>query len=216
MSTGTIEDDTLSAAGYGIAELLYLLGCYDTPSTQKSADALLLPWPSTSDDLRLAGTSSLLARQQLKLRDDELVPTGPALAVSYAFGNAHRWTSVSFLSDDAPQAAVFIHAPDLGVFLQPRGLGGWFAQVQMADHSAAATLAMAAADHCSRAGNAKVVLSSMTADIPPRNVVLRRAGGKWEAALSEGDERAVPLAGTLSTPEVETLLAENLLGEKSR
>lgn len=215
MSIGTIEGASLSPAGYGIAELLYLLGCYDTSSSQKSADALMLPWPSTSEDMRLAGTSSLLARQQLKLRDDELVPTGLALAVSYAFGHAYRWTSVSFLSDDAPQAAVFVHAPDLGAFLQPRGLGGWFAQVQMANHSAAATLALVAAEHCSSSKNAKVVISSVTDDFLARNVVLRASGEKWEAALSRGDERAVPLPGTLSMPEVETLLAEKLLREEN-
>lgn len=214
MSTGTIEDASLSPAGYGIAELLYLLGCYDTNSTQKSADALMLPWPSASDDMRLAGTSSLLARQQLKLRDDELVPTGLALAVSYALGHAYRWTNVSFLSDDAPQAAVFVHAPDLGAFLQPRGLGGWFAQVQMANHSAAATLALVAAEHCSRSTHAKVVISSVADDSIGRNVVLRASGERWEAALSNGDERAVPLRSTLSMPDVENLLAVNLLGEE--
>jgi hypothetical protein len=43
-------------------------------------------------------------------------------------------------------------------------------------------------------------------------VVLRPAGKDWEAALSTGDERAVPLAGTLTTAEVEALLNEKLLG----
>jgi hypothetical protein len=212
MSTGTIEDTGLSAAGYGIAELLYLLGCYDTPSTAKTAEALMLPWPSTSDDMRVAATSSLLARQQLKLSGNELVPTGLALALAYAFGHANRWTNVSFLSDEEPQAAVFVQAPDLAAFLQPRGLGGWHAQVQMPDQGVAVTLAQIAAEHCSQATNAKVVISSVTDGSPARNVVLRPAGKDWEAALSTGDERAVPLAGTLTTAEVEALLNEKLLG----
>jgi hypothetical protein len=212
MNAETIEGTGLAPAGYGIAELLYLLGCYDTPSTKTSADALMLQWPSSSDDLRVAGTSSLLARQQLKLEGDELVPTGLALAVAYALGNATRWTSASFLSDDAPQAAVFIHAPDLAAFLQPRGLGGWFAQVQMPSHSIAETLATLAAEHCSQALNAKVVLSSTTDGSLSRNVILRASGDRWEAALSRGDERAVPLDRTLNIAEVESLLNEQLLG----
>jgi len=212
MSAETIEGTGLSPAGYGIAELLYLLGCYDTASTRKSADALMLQWPSSSDDLRVAGTSSLLARQQLKVEGDELVPTGLALAIAYALGNATRWTSASFLSDDAPQAAVFIHAPDLAAFLQPHGLGGWFAQVQMASHGVAGTLAKLAAEHCSQATNAKVVLSSTVDGSSARNVILRASGDRWEAALSRGDERAVPLGGTLSLAEVESLLNEQLLG----
>jgi hypothetical protein len=212
MSTGIIEDTGPSAAGFGIAELLYLLSCYNTPSTAKTADFLMLPWPSTSDDMRVAATSSLLARHQLKLRDDELVPTGLALALAYAFGHAVRWTNVTFLSDDAPQAAVFLQAPDLAAFLQPRGLGGWFAQIQMRDHSLAATVAHLAAQHCSQSGNSKVVLSSVADGSPARNVVLRAAGNNWEAALSNGDDRAVPLAATLTTEEVEALLNEQLLG----
>lgn len=212
MSTGTIEDTSLLPAGFGIAELLYLLGCYDTPSTARTAESLMLPWPSTSDDMRVAATSSLLARQQLTLRSDELVPTGLALALAYAFGHANRWTSVSLLSDAEPQAAIFIHAPDLAAFLQPRGLGGWFAQVQMPDNSVAGTLAQVASQHCSQAPNAKVVISSVSDSSPARNVVLRPAGKDWEAALSTGDERAVPLPGTLATADVEALLNEKLLG----
>lgn len=212
MSTGTIEDTSLTPAGFGIAELLYLLGCYDTPSTVKTADALMLPWPSTSDDMRVAGTSSLLARQQLEVSGDELVPTGLALALAYAFGHANRWTNVSFLSDAEPQAAVFVHAPDLAAFLQPRGLSGWYAQIQMPDRSVAVTLAQVAAQHCSQTSNGKVVISSVADGSPARNVVLRRAGKDWEAALSNGDERAEPLAGTLTTAEVEALLNEKLLG----
>lgn len=212
MSTGTIEDTSLLPAGFGIAELLYLLGCYDTPSTARTAESLMLPWPSTSDDMRVAATSSLLARQQLTRRGDELVPTGLALALAYAFGHANRWTSVSLLSDAEPQAAIFIHAPDLAAFLQPRGLGGWFAQVQMPDNSVAGTLAQVASQHCSQAPNAKVVISSVSDSSPARNVVLRPAGKDWEAALSTGDERAVPLPGTLATADVEALLNEKLLG----
>lgn len=214
MIAKTIDSPGLSPAGYGIAELLYLLGCYDTPSTRKSADALMLEWPSGSEDMRVAGTSSLLARQQLKIEGDELVPTGLALAIAYALGNATRWTSVSFLSDDAPQGAVFIQAPDLAAFLQPRGLGGWFAQVQMPSRSLAETLAQLAAEHCSKAVNGKVVFSSSTDGSLARNVIVRPSGDRWEAALSRGDERAVPLNGTLSLADVEVLLNEQLLGEK--
>ena len=211
MTAEPIESPSLSPAGYGVAELLYLLGCYDTPSTRRSADALMVQWPSSSEDLRVAGTSSLLARQQLKVEGDELVPTGLALALAYALGNANRWTSASFLSDDGTQAAVFIHAPDLAAFLQPRGLGGWFAQIQMPSSSIAETLATLAAEHCSRAANAKVVFSS-TDGSSAHNVILRTSGDRWEAALSRGDERAVPLAGTLNLAEVEALLNEQLLG----
>lgn len=206
------QEELAQSFGYGIGEILYLLSRFDNESAQRSAEELMVGWPVTSEDMKAAGSSSLLVRGQLSVEGDALVPTSITAVATYALGNATAWTTMSFLGEDSTQGALFIHSPEAVLFLQPRGLGSWIAQVRGPGASVSDIWSVLAQEYVNAVPEGRIVLATRHGKEMSRNVAMRKQGPAWQLAAGRGDERAVELTGTVE-PEALAATLWQQLGE---
>ncbi|MDO5752254.1 hypothetical protein [Arthrobacter sp.] len=123
-------NDAADSYGFGFAEMAYLLKATSTPEAAKSATVLRLTEELNSEQLCIAGASSLLARGLASLNGEDIELEGPTMALAYALGRANRWTEISLMTADAVDTVVHVESDRVKVLLQPRSLSTWFAFAQ--------------------------------------------------------------------------------------
>lgn len=128
ISTDSTESPD-SAVGFGFAEIAYLIRRFDTDAAKKSAQVLRLEEEVQSDQICIAGGSSLLGRGFASV-DDDLDLEGPALPTAYALSRADRWTEISLVDGEKTDTVVHVESDKVSVLMQPRTLSTWFVFAQ--------------------------------------------------------------------------------------
>ncbi len=145
--------------GFGWAEMRYLLGRHQTPSSRMAVQSLGFDAAPTDDVVASAGVASLLARGLVAPEGDRGVSRGEAAVLETVFARGRRWSGLSFRADAAAGASSASHeagAPaaeadllvaiedgDIIALLQPRSLGTWFVGLTNEVDTPAAAMARA-------------------------------------------------------------------------
>ena len=115
--------------GFGAAELVYLLARHEGAVTDKTCQVLLLDPKQTSEGVRLAAASTLVARGWLEHADDGPGATKSyAALLEYALGTAYRWSRIGLIDPITKDVdyVVLLEADNVVALLQPRVLASWF------------------------------------------------------------------------------------------
>ncbi len=128
--TSTSQPESAESYGFGFAEVAYLLRSSSTVQARKSAAVLRLTEELDSDQLCIAGASSLLARGFASAKGEDIELEGPAVVLAYAMGQATRWTEISLMTGESIDTVVHVESDKVKVLLQPRTLSTWFAFAQ--------------------------------------------------------------------------------------
>ncbi|SEF00697.1 hypothetical protein SAMN04489740_3689 [Arthrobacter alpinus] len=128
--TSTSQPESAESYGFGFAEVAYVLRSTSTAQARKSAAVLRLTDELDSDQLCVAGASSLLARGFASAQGEDIELEGPAMVLAYALAQATRWTEISLMTGDSIDTVVHVESDKVKVLLQPRTLSTWFVFAQ--------------------------------------------------------------------------------------
>ena len=115
--------------GFGAAELAYVLARHDGPAALKTREVLMLDPRQTSDGIRLAGASSLVARGWLVEGDTDAGDTKSyAALLEYATGQSYRWSRIGLVDPTTKDVdfVVLLESDTVVALLQPRIYASWF------------------------------------------------------------------------------------------
>lgn len=174
--------ETVEWAGYGYAEIAFLLSELKGPSVERSKllfdfeDAVYTP------EVLAAGASSLVSRNEVIVEQDDALSThGATQILSYALAHGNHWTQIGFTKADGTlvDSAVLVNADDLAVILQPRNLGSWLMMLQNDEISNADRLASLVSSYLeTSADDVAVFIASDSTDFAG-SVILRGGPGNW-------------------------------------
>lgn len=172
------QPSTADAYGFGFAEMAYLLKSTSTPQADKSATVLRLSEELASEQLCIAGASSLLARGLATANGEDLELEGPAVALAYALGRANRWTEISLMSGESIDTVVHVESDLVKVLLQPRTLATWFAFAQDPAIEGAVAELDIVAEHVRQTPTGTAYILSRTVDAED-HLMIRPDAGAW-------------------------------------
>lgn len=177
-NTTTSQTQTAESYGFGFAEIAYLLRSASTPQARKSAAVLRLNDELESDQLCIAGASSLLARGFASANGEDIDLEGPAVVLAYAMGQADRWTEISLMSGDSIDTVVHVESDKVKVLLQPRTLSTWFAFAQDPGLDGAVAELDLIEEHVRQTGTGTAYVLSRTLESED-HLMIRPDAGTW-------------------------------------
>ena len=169
--------------GYGAAELAYAISLTDGVHRSQAAEFLQVSEAFLTEQIIAIGASSLLARGELTVRGDSLVAGGGLRLLSATLQTATRWTEIALITDVGAEAAVYVQAPDLSVFLQPVSLGAWEIVVKAPEATDSALLKQIIDGSIERHSVGVVYFGTETADAERNHLFVRATyEGRWDVA----------------------------------
>lgn len=199
--TSTSSAETVESYGFGFAEIAYLLRSTSTARARKTAAVLRLSEELDSDQLCIAGASSLLARGFASANGEDIDLEGPAMVLAYALGQANRWTEISLISGDSIDTVVHVESDKVKVLLQPRMLSTWFAFAQDSAVDGAAAELELIEEHVRQTKTGTAYVLSRTLDLED-HVMIRPDSGAWAVGRVEDPAADVVERTGLSTEDV--------------
>lgn len=200
--TSTQQTGTVESYGFGFAEMAYLLKATSTPEALKSAEVLRLQSELASEQLCIAGASSLLARGMASVNGEDLDLDGPAMALAYALGRAERWTEISLMSGESIDTVVHVESDRVKVLLQPRTLSTWFVFAQDPAVEGASAELDVIAEHVRQTGTGTAYLLSRTVR-GEGHLMIRPESGTW--AVGKVDDPAADVVEQTGLSDAELL-----------
>ena len=198
--TTSIESTEASdtAVGFGFAEIAYMIRMFDTDSAKKSAQVLRLEEEVQSDQLCVAGSSSLMGRGFVTVVDD-LELEGPAVPTAYALSKAYRWTEISLVDQQKTDTVVHLESDKVSVLLQPRTLSTWFVFAQAPDVEGADAELSIIEEHVRNhpAGTAFIRVRTIASE---DHLLIRPDGAGWAVAKVVDPTKDVEEITSLDTP----------------
>lgn len=193
---------------FGIAEVSYLLSLGKSEGSARSREALKINDQYFSTAMVGAGASSLLARGFASVTGDDIDLTGPSQMLAYAFGTAQRWTEMALLGTEEVEAALYIQAPGISVFLQPAALGVWAALFKLPEASDADMLKLIIDTKLSSDAKSALYFGSTALTGEERKLFVRHdESDAWSTAWVT-DPNAAPNVTLTSTAGLMATLAE--------
>ncbi|QWT24546.1 hypothetical protein KPL76_03915 [Subtercola sp. PAMC28395] len=126
---GTVDVGTVEwpdeVVGFGAAEIAYAISLTAGIRRQKALEFLQVNEDFLTEQIVAVGASSLVARGELVLEGDLLVPRGGIRLLAATLQVAARWTEIALITENGAEAALYLQAPELSIFLQPTALGSW-------------------------------------------------------------------------------------------
>lgn len=124
------QPDTADRAGgstpaFGAAEVGYALSLADGEARRQAEKFLQVDHTFVTPQVAALGASSLLARGELSVDGDDLVPHGAVRLLIAVLQAAVRWTEIALVNENGAEAAVYLQSPELSVFLQPAAMNTW-------------------------------------------------------------------------------------------
>lgn len=182
--TSTQQTGTAESYGFGFAEMAYLLKATSTPQALKSAAVLRLQDEMASEQLCIAGASSLLARGMATVNGEDIDLDGPAMSLAYALGRAEHWTEISLMSGGSIDTVVHVESDRVKVLLQPRTLSTWFAFAQDPSVDGASAELDVIAEHVRQTGTGTAYVLSRTVR-GEGHLMVRPDSGTWAVGQVE-------------------------------
>lgn len=187
-----------TAVGFGFAEIAYLIRRFDTDSAKQSAKVLRLEEEVQSDQLCVAGSSSLMGRGFATVTDD-LELEGPAVPTAYALSRAHRWTEISLVDQQQTDTVVHLESDKVSLLLQPRTLSTWFVFAQDPDVDGADAELSIIEEHVRNhpGGTAFIRVRTISSE---DHLLIRPDGAGWAVAKVTDPTKDVEETTSLDTP----------------
>ncbi|PYI65564.1 hypothetical protein CVV68_17745 [Arthrobacter livingstonensis] len=175
-----------AVTGYGAAEIAYLISQGTNGLKEKNAAAMQVRNDVLTEQIAALGASSLLARGEIVADGDAMELRGGARILNQALNAALRWTEVAMVNGTGVEAALYIQARDVSVFLQPAALSTWFMVVKDPQASDAQMLKQILESNVARHPEAAMYFGSETVTGPKDHFFVRASGnGQWDVAHVE-------------------------------
>ena len=175
--------------GYGAAEVAYAISLSDGMQRQQAEKFLQVNADFLTEQIVAIGASSLLARGELILEGDSLVPRGGIRLLAAVVQTAFRWTEIALIGVDGAEAAVYVQSADLSLFLQPTALGSWEMVVKAPEVPDSALLKQIIDGSVERNPSGVVYFGTETAGAAKNHLFVRSSdAGRWDVADVHDDE----------------------------
>ncbi len=183
---------------FGAAEVAYALSLGSGEARQRAEKALQVAPGFITEQIAALGASSLLARGELTLENDELRSRGAIRLLIAILQSAVRWTEIGLVNEDGIEAALYLQSPELSVFLQPGALSTWSMVVKAPDVADVQLLEQIIAGNAARHPLGTVYFGTELISSPldgsgKTHLFVRPSGeGGWDVADAEapGDGRS--------------------------
>ncbi|MCQ9164785.1 MULTISPECIES: hypothetical protein [unclassified Arthrobacter] len=177
---------TTAVAGYGAAEIVYLISQGSGALRDRNAAALQVRPEAMTEQIAALGASSLLARGEITADGGTMELRGGARILNQALNAAVRWTEVAMVNGTGVEAALYVQSRDVSVFLQPAALGTWFMVVTDPQAGDARMLKQVMDSNLARHPEAAMYFGSQLAGLPKDHFFVRASGdGLWDVAHVE-------------------------------
>ncbi len=175
-----------AVAGYGAAEVAYIISQGSPGLREKNAAALQIRPDALTAQIAALGASSLLARGEIVADGGAMELRGGARILNQALNAAVRWTEVAMVNGTGVEAALYVQSRDVSVFLQPAALSTWFMVVKDPQASDAQMLKQVIDSNVARHPESAMYFGSRAASGPKDHFFVRvSGGGLWDVAHVE-------------------------------
>lgn len=110
---------------YGAAEVAYALSLTEGDARRNAETFLQVAPDFVTEQIAALGASSLLARGELTVDGDDLLPRGGLRLLIAVLQSAERWTEIGLIDERGVEAAVYVQSRALSIFLQPAAMSTW-------------------------------------------------------------------------------------------
>ncbi|MDO9396789.1 MAG: hypothetical protein Q7T71_09610, partial [Herbiconiux sp.] len=135
---------------FGAAEVAYAVSLTEGEARERAVRFLQLAPDFVTEQIAALGASSLLARGELSVDGDALVPRGGIRLLIAVLQRAVRWTEIAMIQESGVEAALYVQSPELSVLLSPAAMSTWTMVVRRPAVSDAALLAELVSNNAAR------------------------------------------------------------------
>lgn len=204
------SEQNSAVAGYGAAEIAYLVSQGSSVLQKKNAAFLQIRDAIRTEQVAALGASSLLARGEIVAVGESMELRGGARILNQALNAAVRWTEVAMVNGTGVEAAVYLQSRDVSVFLQPAALSTWFMVVKDPQSSDAQMLMQVIESNVAQHPEAAMYFGSESLTGPKDHFFVRKTDdGQWDIAHVKNpgeQDRTDGVSGTALLAELAQLL----------
>ncbi|RFA09199.1 hypothetical protein B7R54_08140 [Subtercola boreus] len=175
-------------AVFGAGEVAYALSLCSEEARERASRFLQVEPGFVTPQVAALGASSLIARGELTVDGDALVPSGGIRLLIGVLQNAVRFTEIAMVNEAGPEAALYVQSPELSLLLQPGSMGTWSMVVKAPEAADSALLKQVIDDNARRhpegvAYFGTELVGTGPADAVTGNLFVRPAGVfSWDVA----------------------------------
>ncbi|MDF2444497.1 MAG: hypothetical protein JWR01_2700 [Subtercola sp.] len=137
-------------AVFGAGEIAYALSLCSESARARASRFLQVEPGFVTAQIAALGASSLLARGELALDGDALVPSGGIRLLIGVLQNAVRFTEIAMVNASGPEAALYVQSSELSLLLQPGSMSTWAMVVKAPEAEDSALLKQVIDDNARR------------------------------------------------------------------
>ncbi|RFA15049.1 hypothetical protein B7R22_07505 [Subtercola boreus] len=112
-------------AVFGAGEVAYALSLCGEEARARASRFLQVEPGFVTPQIAALGASSLIARGELTVDLDALVPSGGIRLLIGVLQNAVRFTEIAMVNESGPEAALYVQSAELSLLLQPGSMSTW-------------------------------------------------------------------------------------------
>ncbi|RFA13366.1 hypothetical protein B7R21_08375 [Subtercola boreus] len=137
-------------AVFGAGEVAYALSLCSEEARERASRFLQVEPGFVTPQIAALGASSLIARGELTIDGEALVPSGGIRLLIGVLQNAVRFTEMAMVNEDGPEAALYVQSAELSLLLQPGSMSTWSMVVKAPEAADSALLKQVIDDNARR------------------------------------------------------------------